>query len=274
MVNNSIRLALGIAYDGSTFYGWQRQQQVPSVQACLERALSLVAKEQVSVYCAGRTDVGVHATGQVVHFDTYSNRNEKAWTLGVNANLPKSIAVRWVMPVTKDFHARFSAIARSYRYIIYNNRLRPVIFNGGLTHYYKPLDVDKIERAGQCLLGEHDFTSFRGLQCKSSTPLRTIYKFSVKSKGPYIIIDITANAFLYHMVRNIVGSLIEVGSCKRQENWISEILELKNRSLAGITAQAKGLYLVYVYYPSNFAIPSLSGEPIVLTDSFSELMFE
>ncbi|PLK59202.1 tRNA pseudouridine(38-40) synthase TruA [Candidatus Palibaumannia cicadellinicola] len=261
---SSIKLALGIAYDGSHYSGWQRQPNVPSVQACLEQALSLVANEPISVYCAGRTDTGVHATGQVIHFETCAHRTNTAWTLGVNAHLPTSIAVRWVMPVKTDFHARFSATARRYRYIIYNHRLRPVILGNGLTHYYQPLDTSKMERAGQCLLGEHDFTSFRALQCKSRTPWRNLHQLIVKRKGPYILVDITANAFLYHMVRNIVGSLLEVGCGKKPESWIADLLFVKNRSLAGVTARAKGLYLISVDYPSRFGLPSLSLEQVVL----------
>ncbi|AIN47281.1 tRNA pseudouridine(38-40) synthase TruA [Candidatus Palibaumannia cicadellinicola] len=264
--NGNIKLALGIAYDGSAYYGWQRQPKVPSVQACLEQALSRIANESVSVCCAGRTDAGVHATGQVVHFETYARRTNIAWTLGVNTNLPTSIAVRWVMQVQKDFHARFSATARCYRYIIYNHRLRPAILSNGLTHYCQPLDAGKMERAGQCLLGENDFTSFRALQCQYRTPWRNLHKLRVIRKGPYILVDITANAFLYHMVRNIVGSLIEVGCGHKPESWIADLLFLKDRSLAGVTACAKGLYLVDVDYPSHFALPSLPIEQVFLTE--------
>ncbi|ABF14323.1 tRNA pseudouridine(38-40) synthase TruA [Candidatus Palibaumannia cicadellinicola] len=256
-----IKIALGIAYNGSLYYGWQRQKELPSVQASLERALSIVANEKISVFCAGRTDTGVHATGQVVHFETVALRTNKAWTLGVNANLPASIAVRWAMTVTLNFHARFSATARSYRYIIYNHPLRPAMLgSSGYMHFYQPLDPLKMDRAGQCLLGERDFTSFRAQQCTSRTPWRNLHQLIVKRHGSYIIVDITANAFLYRMVRNIVGCLIEIGSGKKPENWIADLLARRDRSLAGITARAKGLYLVNVYYPSEFALPSVPVE--------------
>ena len=166
------RIALGIEYDGSKYYGWQRQNEVRSVQEKLEKALSQVANEPISVFCAGRTDAGVHGTGQVVHFDTTAVRKDAAWTLGVNANLPGDIAVRWVKAVPDDFHARFSATARRYRYVIYNQRLRPAVLSQGVTHFYEPLDAERMQRAAQCLIGENDFTSFRAVQCQSRTPWR------------------------------------------------------------------------------------------------------
>lgn len=259
-----MKLALGIEYNGSAYYGWQCQQKVPSVQACLERALSMVADEPVTVYCAGRTDAGVHATGQVVHFDTRVCRPGVAWTLGVNSNLPADIAVRWVVPVSDNFHARFSAIARRYCYIIYNHRLRSAMLSRGLTHYYHHLlDASSMERAGQCLLGENNFTSFRSMHCQSSSPWRNVQHFHVTRQGQYVVVDIKANAFVHHMVRNIVGSLLKVGSGNRPESWIAELLACRNRKQAGPTAQAMGLYLVEVEYPSYFALPA-SPEPVFL----------
>lgn len=249
------KLALGIEYDGSAYCGWQQQQKVPSVQACLERALSSVAGEPVTVFCAGRTDSGVHATGQVVHFETRARLPDTAWTLGVNTNLPTDIAVRWVASVAENFHARFSATSRRYRYIIYNHRLRPALLWRGLTHFYHPLDAQKMERAGQCLLGENDFTSFRALQCQSHSPWRTVHHLWVTRQGQYLIVDIKANAFVHHMVRNIVGSLMEVGCGNQPENWIADLLVLRNRTSAGVTAPAAGLYLVEVDYPSSFSLP-------------------
>lgn len=261
-----MKLALGIEYDGSAYYGWQRQQEVPSVQACLERALSTVADEPVAVYCAGRTDAGVHATGQVVHFDTRARRPDAAWTLGVNANLPSDIAVRWVAPVADDFHARFSATARRYRYIVYNHRLRPALLGRGLTHYYHPLDAPSMARAGQCLLGENDFTSFRALQCQSSSPWRNVHHLHVARQGQYVVVDIKANAFVHHMVRNIVGSLLEVGCGNRPESWIAELMACRDRTQAGATAQAEGLYLVSADYPSRFALPAAPPGPLFLAE--------
>ncbi|UVK77630.1 MAG: tRNA pseudouridine(38-40) synthase [Sodalis sp. Fse] len=262
--DSAIKIALGIEYDGSDYHGWQRQLEVPSVQADLERALSKVADEPVTVFCAGRTDAGVHATGQVVHFETHSRRPVDAWTLGVNANLPSKIAVRWMSPVTKDFHARFSANARRYRYMIYNHRLRPALLANGLTHYHQSLNIQKMARAGQCLLGENDFTSFRALQCQSRSPWRNLHHLWVMRQGRYIMVDIKANAFIYHMVRNIVGSLIEVGCGNRPESWIANLLSQRDRTLAVSTAPAVGLYLVEVDYPSRFTLPSSPIGPLFL----------
>lgn len=246
------KIALGIEYDGSKYYGWQRQNEVRSVQEKLEKALSQVANEPINVFCAGRTDAGVHGTGQVVHFETTALRKDAAWTLGVNANLPGDIAVRWVKTVPDDFHARFSATARRYRYIIYNHRLRPAVLAKGVTHYYEPLDAERMHRAAQCLLGENDFTSFRAVQCQSRTPWRNVMHINVTRHGPYVVVDIKANAFVHHMVRNIVGSLLEVGAHNQPESWIAELLAARDRTLAAATAKAEGLYLVAVDYPDRF----------------------
>lgn len=264
--NGVVKLAMGIEYDGSAYYGWQRQLQMPSVQACLEHALSTVADESIVVHCAGRTDAGVHATGQVVHFETSSRRPLAGWTLGVNANLPADIAVRWVTTVSNDFHARFSATARHYRYIIYNHRLRPALLRRGLTHYYHPLDEPSMARAGQCLMGENNFTSFRALQCQSRSPWRKVHYFHVTRQGRYVVIDIKANGFVYHMVRNIVGSLLEVGCGKQPESWIAKLLAYRDRSQAGVTAMAEGLYLVAVEYPLSCAIPAEPLGPLFLAE--------
>ncbi|MBU5376090.1 MAG: tRNA pseudouridine(38-40) synthase TruA [Pantoea sp.] len=260
------KLALGVEYDGSRYYGWQRQQEVRSVQEKLEKALSKVANHEVSVFCAGRTDAGVHGTGQVVHFATTSQRADGAWTLGVNANLPEDIAVRWVKAVPDEFHARFSATARRYRYLIYNQRLRPAILGRGVTHFYHPLDAEKMHRAGQCLLGENDFTSFRAVQCQSRTPWRNVMHLNVTRQGAFVIVDIKANAFVHHMVRNIVGSLMEIGCGNQPEEWMARLLAAKDRTLAAATARAEGLYLVAVDYPSHFALPEPPMGPLFLVD--------
>lgn len=226
------KIALGIEYDGSKYYGWQRQNEVRSVQEKLENALSQVANEPITVFCAGRTDAGVHGTGQVVHFETRAQRKDAAWTLGVNANLPGDIAVRWVKHVPADFHARFSATARRYRYVIYNHRLRPAVLSHGVTHFHQPLDAERMQRAAQCLLGENDFTSFRAVQCQSRTPWRNVMHINVTRYGAYVVVDIKANAFVHHMVRNIVGSLMEVGAGNQPESWMAELLAAKTgRSL-------------------------------------------
>ncbi|HFO2531136.1 TPA: tRNA pseudouridine(38-40) synthase TruA [Yersinia enterocolitica] len=262
----TLKIALGIEYNGSRYFGWQRQQEVTSVQACLEAALSKVANEPIGVFCAGRTDAGVHATGQVVHFVTTAVRKDAAWTLGVNSHLPPDIAVRWVKTVDEDFHARFSATARRYRYIIFNHRYRPAVLAQGVTHCHMPLDAEKMEQAAQCLLGENDFTSFRAVQCQSRTPWRNVKHVKVTRHGAYIVVDIKANAFVHHMVRNIVGSLIEIGAGNQDVNWMAELLALKDRSRAAATAKAEGLYLVSVDYPEHFALPFAPMGPLFLAD--------
>ncbi|GAA3531747.1 tRNA pseudouridine(38-40) synthase TruA [Zobellella aerophila] len=261
-----MRIALGIEYDGSRYYGWQRQREVPSVQEEVEKALSKIADHPVEVQCAGRTDAGVHGTGQVVHFDTHASRQPGAWTLGMNANLPAGIAVRWVKPVGDDFHARFSASARRYRYIIFNHKMRPAIHGHGVSHYPQPIDADKMHQAGQCLLGERDFSAFRAVQCQSKSPNRNVMHLNVKRYGEYVVLDIKANAFLHHMVRNITGTLLEVGMGNAESGWVREVLEGRDRNLAGVTAKAGGLYLVSVDYPEHFELPATVPGPLWLPD--------
>lgn len=250
-----MRIALGVEYDGSAYYGWQRQKNVISVQAVLEKALSKIANEPITVQCAGRTDSGVHGTGQVVHFDTNAIRDDRGWTLGVNAILPDDIAVRWVKGVSDDFHARFSASNRRYRYIIFNNALRPAILNKGVSHYFQPLDDKLMAQAGKHFVGEHDFTSYRALHCQAHSPVREIKHLTVKRVGQYIVIDIKANGFLHHMVRNIVGTLIKVGDGTCGVDAPLEFLAHKDRALAPAMAKAGGLYLVEVDYPDSFELP-------------------
>ena len=259
-----MRIALGVEYDGSKFYGWQKQKEVPSVQGHLEAALSKIATQPIEVFCAGRTDAGVHGTGQVVHFDIDIQRPLRAWTMGVNTHLPDSIAVRWATPVVDDFHARFSATARRYRYIIYNHNFRPGIHRQGLSHYHGDIDADLMHQAGQFLLGENDFTSFRAVQCQSKSPWRNLHHLQVTRHGPYIVVDIKANAFVHHMVRNIVGSLLTVGLGEQKPEWISWLLAQKDRTLASATAKAEGLYLVSVDYPEEYQIPSSPMGPLFL----------
>lgn len=261
------RIALGVEYDGAAHFGWQRQQQVPSVQGYLEKALSAVANTTIDVQCAGRTDAGVHATGQVVHFDFDGERPDRAWTMGVNTNLPDSIAVRWVKTVSDDFHARFSASHRRYRYIIYNAPLRPAILLGGVTHEYQPLDAALMHEAAQAVIGEQDFTSFRASHCQSKTPFRNVTDVSVYRQGAYVIVDIRANAFVHHMVRNIVGSLIKVGCGEQPVSWIAELLAVKDRTQAAATAKPNGLYLVDVTYPDTFDLPRKPLGPLFLPES-------
>lgn len=260
------RIALGIEYDGASVYGWQRQREVPSVQEHLENALSTVANQTIEVQCAGRTDAGVHATGQVVHFDCDVERPIRAWTLGVNAHLPDTIAVTWAKSVSQDFHARFSATHRRYRYIIHNAKMRPAILHQGVTHIHRDLDENKMHEAAQALLGEQDFTSFRAALCQSKSPFRNVTEVSVYRQGRYVILDITANAFLHHMVRNIAGSLVEIGAGDKPVTWIAELLLLKDRSKAASTAKPNGLYLVDVFYPDEFELPKTPLGPLFLPE--------
>jgi tRNA pseudouridine38-40 synthase len=261
-----MRLALGVEYDGAQYFGWQRQKEVNTVQEELEKALSKIANHPVGVFCAGRTDSGVHGTGQVVHFETDSVRTDRGWTMGVNRHLPDSIAVTWVKEVPDDFHARFSATARRYRYIITNTSLRPAILNTGLSHYYDELDVDKMHLAAQTLVGEHDFTSFRATQCQSHSPNRSIHFINVTRYNQFIVIDIKANAFLHHMVRNIAGSLIAVGQGERPLEWIAEVLALKDRTQAAETAKPNGLYLIQVDYPEQYNLPKHNPGPLFIPE--------
>lgn len=254
------KLALGIEYDGSSYCGWQKQKNVSSIQECIENVLFKVTSERIKVYCAGRTDSGVHALGQVIHFETNIQYPWSTWVFSMNRYLPLSICVRWVRLVDKDFHARISAISRRYYYIIYNNFVRSSVLLGKVWHYKKILDIYKMSTAGQYLLGENDFSSFRASGCQSNSTYREIYHLRVTKKSCCILIDIKANAFMYHMIRNIVGSLVEIGCGKKPVMWISELLDNHNRSLAGITAPANGLYLVEVEYPSYFSIPSMFPE--------------
>lgn len=259
-----MRYALGVEYDGSNYYGWQRQKDVISVQQEVEAALSKIADEPIEVVCAGRTDTGVNATNQVVHFDTNKLRKDVAWTLGVNTHLPKDIAITWVHQVNEDFHARFSATARRYRYIINNSRLRSAILSRGISFCHQPLNEALMHQAAQYLVGRHDFTSFRTVHCQSKSPNRTLYHCDISRQGDYVIIDIRGNAFLHHMVRNIAGSLMKVGQELAPVSWIKQVLEAKNRCVAGITGPAAGLYFVAVDYPEQFQIPKQRPGPLFL----------
>ena len=258
-----MKIALGIEYDGTHYFGWQRQRDVKSVQESLEKALSVVANHPVEVQCAGRTDAGVHGTGQVVHFETNVNRKMVAWTMGANANMPKDIAVRWAKEVPEDFHARFSATARRYRYVIFNHALRPGILNSGVSHYHGQLDEKKMHEAGQYLLGENDFTSFRATHCQSHSPWRNLMHLNVTRHGHYIVIDIKANAFVHHMVRNIAGALMLIGCGEQPIEWLSELLAAKDRTKGATTARPNGLYFIDVDYP-KFDLPRSKLGPTFL----------
>ena len=252
-----MRIALGVEYDGTGFSGWQLQVGVRTVQGCLEEALSQVAAQPVRVHCAGRTDAGVHGAEQVVHFDTEAERSMRSWVYGANANLPKEVAVLWATPVTEAFHARFSACRRSYRYVIYNRSVRPTFLAWRTTWDYRPLNEALMHEAAQALVGEHDFSSFRAQGCQAKSPVRTVHSVAVSRQGELIFIDIEANAFLHHMVRNIAGVLMAIGAGEQPVTWVSEVLQHRNRARGGVTAPPSGLYLTSVGYPEEFDLPQI-----------------
>jgi tRNA pseudouridine38-40 synthase len=258
------RVALALEYEGSAFYGWQaqRQPQIATVQETLETVLSRIAAAPVSTVCAGRTDTGVHATYQIIHFDTPTARDERAWVFGGNSQLPPGIAVQWARPVPADFHARFSATARRYRYLILNRRLRSAHCGHLAAQIGQPLDAALMHSDAQCLLGEQDFSSFRGAGCQSNTPMRNVHCVAVSRHGDWVVIDIQANAFLLHMVRNIVGTLLAVGSGRQPPGWTAAVLALRDRTRAAMTAPPQGLYLVNVQYPARFGLPPAGPGPV------------
>ncbi|XOV88375.1 MAG: tRNA pseudouridine(38-40) synthase TruA [Pseudomonadota bacterium] len=251
------KVALLVAYAGSGFHGFQFQNpSLPTVQRDLEQALGRVANHPVALVCAGRTDTGVHATHQVVHFETLATRPAEAWCRGTNRYLPDTVSVLWAGEVDTAFSARFSATARRYLYLIHTSAVRSPFLVNELTYHSKPLDAAAMEEAAQQLLGEHDFTSFRAAGCQARTPFREIREIGVRQCGDIIAVDVTASAFLHHMVRNIVGALLLVGEGRREPGWIGEVLAARDRRLAGATASPKGLYLIDVTYPADFGIPA------------------
>ncbi len=264
------RIALGLEYCGARYHGFQRQNpKVSSIQAALESALSKVAGGvAVGVVCAGRTDALVHACGQVVHFDTSVERSMHAWTMGANMNLPADISVTWAKAMPAHFHARFSAMARRYRYVIYNDPIRPAHMAEEVTWNHRPLDVARMQQAAEYLIGCHDFSAFRASQCQAKSPIKTIHHLQLIRCGHLIVLDIRANAFLHHMVRNIAGVLMAIGAGERPVDWAREVLEGCLRRKGGVTAHPYGLYLVQVDYPEEFELPQrylgphfLSGMP-------------
>ncbi|MGH8598568.1 MAG: tRNA pseudouridine(38-40) synthase TruA [Gammaproteobacteria bacterium] len=260
-----MRLALGIEYDGSGFHGWQTQKGVGTIQRAVESALTAVADHPVRAQCAGRTDSGVHACAQVIHFETTSVRRERGWLLGANANLPSTVSVLWVRPVTDEFHARYSATARLYRYVIANRMARNGLWSRKVTWECRALDVEAMAIAAAGLIGEHDFSSFRGAECQAKNPVRRLSRLKVARLGDLIFVDAEANGFLHHMVRNIVGVLVAIGRHERSIAWARQVLNARDRTQAGVTAPADGLYLVGVRYPAHYALPepiqSLPFEP-------------
>lgn len=250
-----MRIALGIEYDGTAFAGWQWQPRRRTIQEILEHALSRIAAEPVRVHAAGRTDAGVHAIEQVAHFDTTVGRPLRAWLLGTNTELPEDIRILWVREVPVDFHARYSAIARYYRYVILNRPAKSALSRRQVTWCFRPLDERRMQDAAGCLIGEHDFSSFRAQGCQSVSPFRNMHFIRVRREGDRVIIELAANAFLHHMVRNIVGVLMAIGAGKFEPAWAREVLDARDRRLGGVTAPPDGLYLGGVYYPDCFGLP-------------------
>lgn len=261
------KLAIGIEYNGAQYYGYQTQHNnLPTIQATVESALSQVAGGQpIQLSGAGRTDAQVHACEQVAHFQPPVARDSKAWLFGANRYLPKDISVLWVKEVAESFHARFSAQRRRYRYVIYSDPIRPALLKEGLTWTHKKLDVGRMHAAAQLLLGTQDFTSFRASECQSKSPIKTIDAISVVTYGRYVVLDVRADGFLHHMVRNIAGTLIAVGAAEKPIDWVAEVLAARQRAQAGITAPPYGLYLVQVEYPDEFALPQRELGPHFLS---------
>lgn len=252
-----LRWALGVEYVGTAYCGWQRQAHCDSVQGRLEQALSHIAQSSIEVHCAGRTDAGVHGFGQVVHFDTDKSRPTSAWVQGVNTQLPRDVRVVWAHQVDQGFHARFSAQARQYRYVIYN-RQQPSALLHGRAHWERHrLDEQMMHCAGQALLGEQDFSSFRAAQCQAQHGRRELQLLNVSRHGDFVHLDIKANAFVHHMVRNIAGTLMQIGRGEKSVSWAGELLAMQDRTLAYATAPAEGLYFVKAFYAESFSLPQL-----------------
>ena len=256
------RVALVVTYYGHDYHGWQFQRpDVPTIQRDLQQALSVVADAEVTVHCAGRTDAGVHATKQIVHFDSPGERPLKAWVMGSNAHLPDDISVEWAGETSAEFDARRSAVARRYLYVIHNTRVRSALMPGYVTQEHRDLDAGDMHRAAQHLLGENDFTSFRAANCQATTPTRNLHEVTVRRIGDLVSIDIVANAFLHHMVRNIAGVLLDIGAGQKPVSWSRELLGLRDRTIASPTAAPNGLYLIDVSYPEKYGIPEGPGLP-------------
>jgi len=265
---NMQRIALAIEYRGSDFHGFQVQPNgVKTVQQALEKALSKVADEAITLVCAGRTDAGVHATNQIIHFDTLAKRPAKAWVMGTRPHLPDTVSVRWAREVSPQFHARFSALNRTYRYLLSDAKTSSALLHDQVTWSSRPLNVDKMREGAAYLVGRHDFTSFRATQCQAKSPVRNIEYLHIVRRGDLIILEVQANAFLHHMVRNIVGVLLAVGAGDKPPSWVGEVLQAKDRSQAGVTAKPYGLYLVSVDFPAIFALPQCLPGPLFLSET-------
>ncbi|OWT54476.1 tRNA pseudouridine(38-40) synthase TruA [Candidimonas nitroreducens] len=254
-----VRMALGISYDGAPWHGWQTQPGGRTVQDALEAALSQFLAGPAATICAGRTDTGVHALGQVVHLDTTAQRRDESWIRGLNALLPSSIAVQWAQAVPDDFHARFAALSRTYIYVLRNARVRAPLAHGRVGWVARSLELEPMAQAAAHLLGEHDFSSFRSSQCQAASPVRTLHELGIVRHGEYFIFTLRANAFLHHMVRNLIGALVYVGLGRQQPGWMRDLLAQKDRRLAAPTFAADGLYFAQVEYPARYGLPA--GSP-------------
>ena len=257
------KYAIGVEYDGIAYSGWQRQKHATSIQQHLEDAIGFVANHPVGLVCAGRTDAGVHAVEQVAHFESEAERDNRAWLLGSNCRMPRDIRIKWVVQIAQDFHARYSALARSYRYIIFNSNVPSALFHGKVSCEYRPLNHQSMHQAAQILLGEHDFSAFRAIGCQAKSSIRNIQEISLTRQHDLIYFDIKANAFLYHMVRNIAGSLIAVGTGEKSIEWLNEVLLSKNRNHAEVTAPAAGLYFLRAHYADKFKLPVEGKKPLL-----------
>jgi tRNA pseudouridine38-40 synthase len=262
----SNRLALCVEYAGEKYKGWQKQKfdDLPTVQEAVEKAISKVANHPVTVVCAGRTDTGVNGAYQIIHFDSPAVRSERAWVMGTNTNLPQDIAIQWAKVVDDSFHARFSALKRRYRYIIYSNPVMPAVLAKGVTWTHKALDIKLMQEAAGYLQGKHDFTSYRAIACQANSPVRTIESIDVCQRGELIVLDVQANAFLHHMIRNIAGVLMAVGAKEAAPIWAQQVLEAKDRRKGGVTAPPHGLYFIDVKYPDEFELPASKLGPFFI----------
>ncbi|MDX2423687.1 MAG: tRNA pseudouridine(38-40) synthase TruA [Amphritea sp.] len=263
------RYALCVEYAGGAYRGWQTQKEkdVPSIQETVEQALSKIANEPIAVICAGRTDACVSGTYQIIHFDTQAERSDRSWVMGTNTQLPDDIAIRWAKPVDDSFHARFSALERRYRYLIYSSPVKPALLSRGVTWTHKQLDMSRMQTAANYLLGEHDFTSYRAVGCQAKSPVREVKAMDIYQAGDLIVIDVRANAFLQHMIRNFAGVLMTIGCGEAEPIWAKQVLDAQDRRKGGVTAPPYGLYFVDVKYPEQYELPKSALGPYFLTQN-------
>ena len=259
-----MRIAMGVEYDGNAYNGWQKQNVGIGIQTIVEQSISEVANSKTEIVCAGRTDAGVHARGQIIHFDTDSERTNYEWQTGVNSHLPDDININFVNEMTEDFHARFSATNRTYRYFIFNGKNRSSLLRDRFWWIRETLDESLMQEGAKLLVGEHDFSSFRASSCQASSPIRTVKNLEVQRNNQFLIISIKANAFLQKMARNIVGSLVHIGLGEKTNDWLIDVLEARDRKRAGITAPSHGLCLIEVDYPKNYKIPKIDNRDIFI----------